>query len=210
MIRAIATAIALTIAVSFGAAPAAASPGIFTVSGAGGYDDQTRNIWSGVEVALHPNNVKGFGLIANVTPNFGFTEKRPMGFAELGLVHFIQAERAIVRVGLVGRMALLSVPYRVAIKLGQIEENRIGLIPTGMLHVEFQYGTESPFIFGLRAGMGSSLSNFRCTDPTDLSDCALWADTVVANAFGNMRLKNGLFIELMLGHNSKLSVGYAF
>ncbi|MFT6147181.1 MAG: hypothetical protein ACJATT_005564 [Myxococcota bacterium] len=205
MIRTAALALALT------ATASAASPGYLTLAAAAGYDDQNRALWGGIDLALRPNNRKGFGVIAGVTPAFGgFQDERPMGFAELGLVRYIRAEQATVRLGAVFRTGIVSLPYRTAVTLGETETGEFGLTPALMLHIEFEYGEDAPFVFGIRAGLGTGVSNFRCVDPDDLGNCAVWTETFVASAFGNVRLKNGLFGELMFGHISKLSLGYAF
>lgn len=194
----------------------AASPGYLTVSATAGYDDPVRTPWAGVKLALRPDNLGGFGFIGSVTPAWGFAKEGPderagaMGFAEFGIVHFIKAERAVVRLGFVARTGLISVPYRVAVELGRKNDHRLGLTPAGLFHVEFQYGETNPFTFGIRAGMGTGLTNFRCSDPNVLTDCALWTESVIAAAFGNLRMDNGLFLELMFGHTSELSVGYRF
>ncbi len=207
MIRTITLALALTAA----STASAASPGYLTLAGAAGYDDQNRALWGGIDFALRPDNRKGFGIIAGFTPSYGgFQDERPLAFAEFGLVRYVQAEQATVRIGAVFRTGIVSLPYQTAVTLGETETGEFGLSPAIMMHVEFEYGEDTPFVFGIRAGMGTGVSNFRCIDPDDLSGCAIWTETFVANAFGNVRLKNGLFGELMIGHTSKLSIGYAF
>jgi hypothetical protein len=207
MIRTAALALALTVA----STASAASPGYITLAGAAGYDDQNRALWGGIDLALRPDNREGFGVIAGFTPAYGgFQDERPMAFAELGLVRHIKAEQAVVRLGAVFRTGIVSLPYQTAVTIAETQSGEFGLTPAVMLHIEFEYGEDTPFVFGIRAGMGTGVSNFRCINPDDLSNCALWTETFVANAFGNFRLKNGLFGELMFGHTSKLSIGYAF
>jgi len=207
----------LFLAAALGVSSASAfDPGAVTVAAAGGYDDPTRNFYTGIELALRPTNEKGVGVIAGVTPAWGTGvpgvdgDGGVMGFGELGALFHIPAVRAIVRVGFVARASLISVPYRVAVRLGDTEQGEIGLTPAGMLHIEFQYGETSPFTFGVRAGLGSGLSNFRCNDPDDLSGCALWLDSIVASAFGNIRMENGFFADLRFGQISQVSLGYVF
>ena len=203
--------VALTLALTAACTASAASPGYLTLAGAAGYDDQNRALWGGIDIALRPDNRGGFGVIAGFTPGYGgFQEERPLAFAELGLVRHIKAEQAIVRIGAVFRTGIMSLPYETAVTIADTQTGEFGLTPAIMMHVEFEYGEETPFVFGIRAGMGTGVSNFRCIDPDDLTTCALWTETFIANAFGNVRLKNGLFGELMFGHTSKLSIGYAF
>lgn len=183
---------------------------VLSLAAIGGYDDPTRNVYTGLELQLHARNRSGFGVIGAVSGSWAFTEGTPLTKAELGLVHHIPAERAIVRVGLLAHTSLITVPYRVAVPIARKDDQRTGLVPLAQLLLEFEYGDDNPFVFGIRAGMGSALSNFRCADPNDLSDCAVWTETVIASASGKAFFKSGLYGELTLGHISKLGIGYHF
>jgi hypothetical protein len=106
---------------------------------------------------------------------------------------------------------LIAAPYRVPAQFATAGEARLGLAPGVLAHVEFEFGPpEAPFTFAVRAGMASSLYNFRCEDPADLSGCAVWDLAFVGSAELAKRFESGLSIDVAAGPVSKLAVGWAF
>jgi len=191
-------------------APSLAHAGVVTASAAGGWDFPTRQLWSGVEVALHPTNDKGFALAGALTPAWGFADRRPMAIVDVGLVHVVPSQRATVRFGLFTRQVITNVDYRTPVTLIGGDHRSLGTVPAVQLDVDVEFGTERIYTFGGRAGLGSASFNFRCTDPSELAGCVVWDVGFVGGASFKARLPSGLSADLMIGPTPKLAVGYAF
>jgi hypothetical protein len=187
-----------------------AGVGAFTASLNGGWDYCTDQPWAGVELALHPTNTKGFAPTARISPAYGFVDPRPMLFTEAGAVVVVPHDEATIRFGLIARGISAVSPYRLAAGNSRVGDNYVGLVPGGMMSIEFEWGTEAPFTIGARGGVGSAASNAFCSEGEDGTECVTWEPAFIGGFYLRARLKVGMAFEVILGPTASASVGWSF
>jgi hypothetical protein len=192
---------------------ATASAGEVTLSGTGGYDYPTRQIYAGPELAYHAVNRKGPAFVGLVIPTWSVADSSPLVLFEGGALFVVKSPEGLVRVGAVARGAVAALSYGVPWRIATVGEDRVGVVPGLLFHTEFEYGTDDPlrFVFGVRAGLGLSQTNFACPDPGVLTPgCVVWDAGFIGALELEFRTQKGLFLDLHVGPIGRLSVGYAF
>ena len=194
---------------------------LWTVSGAVGADLPTNQLWTGVELAAHPNQDQGLAGVLLVTPAYSLSENTGLMWVEAGATIAIpnaDAPEAIVRAGLVGRAAIPVVTYPLPLRLGDTGKPGVGVAPAVQALLEFGWlpkprpdrGPEarSPgAALGIRIGPASEISAVACNETEDPDDCLRWVSGILATFYTRVDLKNGLHFEARAGTSFSLSVG---
>lgn len=183
-----------------------AHAGVLTVSAAGGYDFPTSEPWSGVELALHPTQTQGFAMSARLAPAWGFIEGQPLLFGEVGVHGVLPSEDATIRLGVVARVVGLHAEQGVPVGL----ESGLGVAPAGLASLEFEWGEQTPFTFGVRGGLGAAMYDTQCEDDADRPACLSWSTAFIGGFHARVRTPSGFAAEAQLGPVSQLSIGWAF
>ena len=192
-----------------------AHAGAVTLGAAGGYDFSNDAYWSGLSLALRPNNVTGFALRGHLIPGWGFTGGQPQMETEFGLVHGFVHPEAIVRVGGVTRWTFANATYRLPIEFAESSLNeegltvKTGVIPAVMFVAEFEWRRAFDYGMGVSAGVGSELSNQLCPeDEAFTDDCLIWVTGFTGGFTGWLELKNGFGVRTTVGPSSNLSLNW--
>jgi hypothetical protein len=179
----------------------------------GGWDNPTDHFWSGLQLAVHPDQTEGWGWSARVEPGYAPFDGAPVFFGELG-VHVVvpsdPEDPVTVRTGLTARTGVPFVTYPLPIRFGEVGVRRPGIVPSLLWNVEFAWDMKVDFVVGARAGATSSLATFQCSAIEPDDDCIIWLPSFSANFYARMDLESHLAIELSLGHQTQLSLGYRF
>jgi hypothetical protein len=194
----------LLVSVAFG--------GNAAVSAGGGFDAATEQPWAGLDLALFPSQDHGFAAFGRVNGGYGFADG-PLGALELGGAFVIPNEEAVVRLGLAGRIAGIYTDYRAPIPVGAAPSDgdpAPGLLPGGMLVVEFEWGDEAPFTLRGAGGVGSTAAAVPCDGLDVFYQCIGWRPGFLGGISARGRLKNGLFLEALGGPSLQALVGYGF
>lgn len=188
----------------------AAYAGAAVLSAAGGFDMPTDQPWSGVEIALHATNTKGFAPIARFAPAYGFGDRGPIAFGELGLLAVLPEDEAVLRAGLAVRPTFLYAQERMPVGFGDPENGRIfGITPAVYGVIEFEFHPESPWTLGIRGGPASTASDYQCeVDNPDLPTCLTWHVGFGGGFEVRKRWESGLALDAILGTTTQLSVGW--
>lgn len=193
-----------------------AHAGAFTAAVAGGPDFTINEVWTGVDLALHPTQRYGWAFQARLTPAWGFIYNNPLLFAEVGVTAVLPEDEATLRLGLIARgVGILrngNVPLGGVI--GEDDEYgdalQLGVSPSAMLTAELELGTmtDTVFTIGGRAGAGAYTIPYCIENVSE--ECEEWSVGFVGAFTGRMRLPFGLSAELWVGTTMQLSIGYAF
>jgi len=191
----------------------AALAGTVALTGGGGWDILTAQPWAGVDLALHPSNDRGFAGIGRVQGAWGFADGAPLPALEVGGVVVVPHPEAVIRVGLTAKMTGLYVPYPAPIRLGApgtSADPGLGLLPSGMALVEFEWGDTQTFTLRAAGGTGSQAGAIACDDADVLDACVAWRGGFTGGISARARLRQGWFGELWAGPSASLTLGYAF
>jgi len=195
---------------------------LWTLSAAGGADLPTNLAWTGVEVAAHANQSKGLAGQLAIVPAYNLSEATGLLWVEGGgtiVVPNADAPEAIVRVGLVGRVAIPMGTYRMPVRIGEVGSNGIGVVPAiqGLVEsgwqptpaVKRRPGAMNPgAAVGLRMGPSSDVNRGSCTPDSDLDRCVRWGTGFLVNFYGRVDLNNRLHFEARGGTSFSLAVGW--
>ncbi len=190
-----------------------AAPVAPVLSAAGGYDLTTVQPWAGLDFALHSAQTKGFAPLARATPAWGFGDRMPMVQTEFGFTGVVPQKEATIRLGAAVRPTFLFGRYRMPIRFADPTSGKVvsGLQLGGELVIEFEWRPKAPVTFGLRAGAGSTASDYYCDEQSpDYTTCITWNGGFIGGFNFRKRWMNGLSIDAMVGFTSHLAVGYAF
>ncbi|MBA2319897.1 MAG: hypothetical protein H0V89_01970, partial [Deltaproteobacteria bacterium] len=180
------------------------------ISAGGGFDSPTEQPWVGLDLALFPGHARGVAAHGRLTGGYGFADESPLGIVELGFTGVIPNDEAIVRLGLAARFEGIYTEYGAAVALGALGaegDPAFGLIPGGMLLLEFEWGEEAPFT--VRASGGASSIAVQCGLETN-DDCIGWRGGFLGGISARGRLKSGIFLEAAAGPSVSALVGYGF
>jgi hypothetical protein len=189
-----------------------------TLGPAAGYDFSNDSYWSGLSLALRPNNITGYALRGHIIPGWGFTGGQPQLETEFGLVRGFIHPEAIIRVGGVTRWTVTQATYRLPIEftespLDSSEEESLtlttGVIPAVMFVAEFEWRRSFDYGMGVSAGLGSELSNQLCPEDELFSDdCLVWVVGFTGGFTGWLELKNGFGVRTTVGPSSNISLNW--
>lgn len=185
---------------------ATALAGVPVISGAGGYDVPTDQPWTGLDLALLPTKATGVEPVARLTPAWGFGDRSPVVFGEIGLMVHLPEEEALLRGGIVFRPTLITGQFRTPIRLG----SAAGLVPAVFAQIEFEWTPEAPLTIGFRGGPASTVSDYACDqDHPEPSTCLTWHVGFGGGMYARKRFASGLALEAVIGPTAALTVGYA-
>jgi len=187
-----------------------ASAGALVLSPLVGRDFATDQFWAGLDFALHADGMRKVAPVGRITPGWAMADSRPMLFAEAGVAVALPHDGAIVRLGAAVNGTLFNAPYRLPMELRDEEDAHLGIIPGVELLLEFEFGEARPFVFGARAGVRSSSSNYLCQDPHDIENCLAWYTGFSGGFLGRGAITEWLYLELLVGPSPHLTVGYPF
>lgn len=207
-------------------APADGARTAWTLSGTGGADLAMNQVWSGVELALHPTQRSGLAPQLRLTPSFSLTDYTPLVWAEVGgsvVIPSPESPEATVRIGVLGRAAIPFVTYALPLRLGDTGSTGTGLVPSGQAFLEIGWQDRTRVltdgappvravdaVMGLRAGPGSLVSGHQCTETSDGDTCLVWVPGLVLSFYSRLDWPSGLHAEVALGTVFQLSVGRRF
>ena len=188
--------------------------GVVTLSGSGGLDYATANPWAGIEVAVHPTHSQSLAWTGRFAPTWGIKDNTPIFFGEVGPSWVIPEDEALVRIGVLARVAAFSAAYPLAIHPGGAPQvggrNKFGLVPGAMATLEFEWGKQAPYTIGFKGGVGSAGIDESCAEGVDPTYCVEWVPAFIGGFYGRARLRNGLAFEIVAGPTASISIGYAF
>lgn len=187
-----------------------AGAGAIVLSPTIGRDFATDQFWAGLDFALHADGMQVVAPVARLTPGWAIADNRPMVTVEGGVAVPIPHDGAGVRIGAVVEATLFNSPYRLPWSFRDDDEAHLGLIPGAEALLEFEFGEDRPFVFGVRAGVRSSSSNYLCQTPDEVEYCMAWYPGFSGGFFGRGAVLEWLYLELMVGPSPYLAVGYPF
>jgi hypothetical protein len=184
------------------------------ISAAGGLDYLTQSPWTGLDLAFHASNPRGWEPIGRVTPSWGLKDDTVVVFAELGAVHTIPNDQATIRAGLVSRWVSYMGAYVLPIQPGGLpragEPPQWGVVPGGYALLEFDMGEVSPFTIGFHAGVGSAVADYGCTADSDPTGCLYWDPAFIGGFVTRYRHKSGFVLDTRFGPSARLGLGWSF
>lgn len=198
----------------------------WSVSGTAGADLAINQVWSGVELALHPTQRKGLAPQFRLTPSFSFTDYAPLVWAEVGgsvVIPAAESPEATVRVGVLGRAAVPFVSYVLPVRVGELGSTGTGLVPSGQAFLEIGWQDRTRVltdgappvravdaVLGLKAGPGSLVSGHQCTETSNEDACLVWVPGLVLSFYSRIDWPSGVHAEVAVGTVFQLSVGKRF
>lgn len=186
----------------------------WTLSGAGGLDYPSNQVWAGAELAAHPTQRRGLAPQMKLTPAYSISDNTALIWAEAGGTVVVPSEQTpdvIIRVGVVGRVQVPFVRWPLPVRLGDEGTVGVGLVPTGQLLLELGW-EDRPGVTGaitLRGGVGSEAFLGPCAG-LDPAACQVWLAGFVGSVGGRLRWRSGLHIEATAGTTFRLAVGRHF
>ncbi len=186
-----------------------AEAGQGTVSLAGGMDFPTGYAWTGVDLAWHADGATGWSPVGRLTPAWAPWEGRPALLAEAGAMFRLPHEARTIRLGLLARAMTLTAPFRIPLAVDLEGGDVLGVVPGGLASLEFEFGTERHFVFGVRAGVSGAASTYLCPDEA-FGDCVTWFPGFVGGFVFRGEPVEHLYLETVLGPTLRLGLGYAF
>jgi hypothetical protein len=200
-----------------------------TLGAAGGWSQETRQPWAGVDLAVHSTQHKGFAPFARLDLAYGFSDALPFGTVEAGFTGVAPHKEATIRFGLIARALAVAAPYPVPLQIGEVDPSgtgpaHLGFAPGGLGLFELEWGNArirtqpgrverggvEAFVIGFRAGANMSLYQNLCELDQPVSDCVAWRPDFVGGFTSRIRLRNGLSAEVVLGANLTAVIGYTF
>lgn len=191
-----------------------------SVSALGGYHYESQQPWSGVDVALHSTQRRGFSGQARLQLGVGFVGAVPIGVFEGGVNGVIPSKQAVIRLGLVGRVSGMYADYPLPFQVGGTPEEedgrRFGFSPGGQLQVEFEWQdlpgkAVDTWTFGARAGGTVVVAAMaECDQPLDDASCLVPIGAFAGGFYGRLVFEPGVMLEAFAGPSPSLSVGYRF
>lgn len=203
------------------AAPAAAQTVV--VGAGGGYDLPTTQPWTGLDIAFHGDQLRGFSFVGRVKGGWGFVEQRPMGQLEAGFSGAIRAPFSLTRIGIVGHARLTPLPYEAPLQIGGTpDDGTYGnpvVLPGGVAFAELGWVRPNAekglaaWSIGFRAGAVARLGLLPCEtqivgDPEQV--CLRAQADFDGGLTGRLRLHEGVYFDVIAGPSAWLSIGYAF
>lgn len=183
---------------------------LWMLSGGGGFDLPTDQPWVGAELSAQPVGDVKVAPTFRFGPSFGFGDRLPLAFTEIGVLVRIPEDEAVLRVGLVLRDTFVMGQYRMPIQAGDpAVGNAFGLLPGVLAVVQFEWTPEAPLVVALRGGPVSTASDYSCdlVNP-DHARCITWSAGFGGGLLVRKTLRSGLVFEGSLGTTAWLTVGH--
>ena len=222
------TTAAIVLTLMPGAASAGGIPVKVSAAAAGGYTFATQQPWTGVDIAVHSYQQRGFGMSGRMVAGVNLFDVRPAVSGELGLNGVVPDKNAIIRLGVAGGGQMTFANYPLPVQApGELTVDGFGLfgfIPYGVITADIDLRwTDRPrapesLTIGLRAGVGSISGVVDCIDEAASAEegravgtlCDRWVPGFIGGFVGRLVLRNGFFLEAEAGPSPRLAIGYAF
>jgi hypothetical protein len=185
-----------------------------TLSGAGGADFPSNQIWAGVELKARSAQRRGLAPMGSLTPAYSVSDNTALVWAEAGATAAFgapDAPDATIRVGLVGRVQVPFVRWPLPVRVGEVDQIGFGLVPAGQLLLEMAW-EDRPGVEGsitVRAGVGSEAFLAPCGGRPSTA-CQTWLPGFVGSVGGRLDWPDGLHIEATAGTTNRLAIGKGF
>ncbi len=187
-----------------------------SVAARGGYDRILRNPVVGLDVAVHPDNLRGVRFTGRLTLGAALSDLRPFGAVEAGFAVVVPTEETLVRVGAMAKLSVLAAPRPLPFQPGDPDGTGFGapgFFPGGLLLAEVggvrPGGPVGAWAVGVRVGVSATIGLVACRDGSD-GPCYGEGPQLDGGFYARVRFKPGFFLEAIGGPGPWLCVGWAF
>lgn len=197
-----------------------AAPSSVSIAGAGGWTYTTKQPWAGLDIAFHHDGLSGFAFVGRVKGAYAIGDDRPFGDVELGFMGVAPTqEKATVRVGVRAGLEVYTAVFPMRFTVPSTYDPQawgaVGFLPYGVIAAELGWTAPenakavATYALGLDAGLGLSVARQSCTDdPTQI--CTEPGMAFYGGLTGRMALKNGFFMQALVGPTPTLSLGWVW